>query len=103
MANSVSFLQMSLLHSEIVGNAGWCVFYFPQLLPCLRLSGYTQAIELLFLFLVLDFSKPFDKVCHEKLHKSLLVMVLEETFLNYFTPILQTSDNSYRLKLLGHL
>ena len=34
--------------------------------------------------------------------KSLLVLVLEETFLSYFTPISQTGDNSYRLTHLGH-
>ena len=34
--------------------------------------------------------------------KSLLVLVLEETFLSYFIPISQTGDNSYRLTQLGH-
>ena len=34
--------------------------------------------------------------------KSLLVLVLEETFLSYFTPISQTGDNLYRLTHLGH-
>ena len=96
MANSVSFLQMSLLLSESLGNVLWCAFHFPQLL---WLSGHTQAIKLLFSFLILDFS---IKSVIKDSTKNLLVMVLEETFLSYFTPILQIGDNSYRLTQLGY-
>ena len=96
MASSVSFLQMSLRLSESVGNAVWCAFYFPQLL---WLSGQTQAIKFLFLFLFLDF---LIKSVMKDSTKRLIVMVLKETFLSYFTPILQTGDISYKLAQLGH-
>ena len=50
----------------------------------------------------LDFSKAFDKVCHERLHEKLASLGVGGNFSSYFTPILQTGDNLYRLTQLCH-
>ena len=51
--------------------------------------------------LYLDFSKAFDKICHERLHEKLACLDVGGHFLKLLHSYL-TGDNSYGLTQLGH-